>query len=161
MSALTLAVLIIAGCGGDDGSDTQTASQGQDATAETGGDRSPPTKSRFAKRAKAICTQERERAVAIADRTRPKKQSGFEATPGAFEETIRASLVPTMESDIERISALGAPNGQQEQVESMLEAMQGVIDATMEPEGESRFAEALQLLGKEARSLGLPACGLS
>jgi len=71
-------------------------------------------------------------------------------------------LLPGIESQIKKIWALGAPRGDEEQVEKFLDTLQEKIDAVRKlPSIASRFPvdRTLKPAGDLARAYGLDYCG--
>jgi hypothetical protein len=181
---LALAALLAAGCGGGsgggDGKTAASGSGGGEATAGgTQGDSGSQaagegdeggvsvqagslSKEEFVKRAGAICrlTQERARGrfLAFAARNRKVPSSGpkLEAKVAEFVDRVG---IPTFEEQIEKIRELGAPSGDEEQVEAILAAMRGALqrgheDPTTVIRSHEDFLEPSRL----ANEYGLKAC---
>lgn len=163
---LVLSIALIAGCGGD-GDDGEGAGSGGNDAASTGsggesggsgGDVpvSNLSKIQFTKQASKICAQERKRAVARASRN----SAGDSNSPDAFQQVLEQTLVPTLEADVNRLRELGAPSGEEAQVESLLASMETAI-AAINGEASEDIGKALQRQSKQAASLGVPLCGVS
>ncbi len=142
--------LIAAGCGSS--SDNST-----DSTASL-------TKAEFVKQGNAICATGNKQIEAgfesfgkehhLSENTQPT-----EAQAAELAETV---LVPAVTTQIEGIRALGAPSGEEDQVNAILEAAEeGVEKAEEDPNalfssnGENAFGEANEL----SREYGLTTCG--
>lgn len=131
--------MIAAGCGGDDGSSSSPTS-------------SALTKSEFITQADAIC---KSGDAAINAAPQPKSQKQAEAF-------ITSTVVPNVQKQVDQIRALGAPSGDEDQVNAILDsAQQGIDTVTADPSaiasrnGSDPFADANQ----KAKAYGLEACG--
>jgi hypothetical protein len=139
--------LLAAGCGSSGGS-TSTASI---------------TKAEFIKQADAICAkgnkqiqteiQAYSKKVGLSGNTQP--------TNAQVTEIANTILVPSVQSQHDDIGALGAPSGQESQVNAILAAVQDGIDqakkdpTTLLKSNDTTFAKANQL----AKDYGLTVCG--
>ena len=151
-SALFLPALVltlgglVTGCGGSDGSD---ASDDAD-----GGSSAAPAISHddFIEQADAICTQ------ASTDLGNAGADLGPDDDLVAF---IQDTAVPNFQAQHDDIEALGAPDGEEDDVQALLDALQDGIDAvSAAPEDftssdANPFAEA----NTAADDLGLTVCG--
>lgn len=146
--ALAIAVVAVVGCGGDDSS-TETAAS--------------PTKAAFVREADAVCRKAQEEIikgaskVPIEDVPQARKEAEFKM--------VSTLLIPTLEEEVDRLRALGAPAGDEAEIERMLELTEGAIDeAKTEPEtyvqgedyvnGSEHYGEANRL----ARGYGMKNC---
>jgi hypothetical protein len=141
--AAALAVaMVVTGCGGGDSS---TASI---------------TKAKFIKQADAACKKGEEEiqknfAVYV------KKHKVEKPTEDDYAELIEVVLLPSAEQEIDDIRALGAPSGDEDQVEALLEAREASLEkAQAEPKlviqnSKKIFGEASQM----ADEYGLKDCG--
>ena len=114
ISAVT--ALYVAGCG-DDGDETTT-------TTST----SALTKQEFVRNANKICKSsndkiERASSQFFANAPRNKKPPTEE-----IEQFGRKTVFPTIQAEIDRIRALGAPQGDEDEVNAILEAAQSGLD---------------------------------
>ena len=131
---IAAAGLIAVGCGG---SDSSTSS---------------PSKAEFVAKADAICKQGSQQIEQAAKET----FSGGRPTPQQEQQFITQTVVPQSQSQIDQIRALGAPAGDEDQVNRILDAAQAATDqvkSTSDIE-ESSFAQANAL----AKQYGLVAC---
>lgn len=148
------ALLVAAGCGGGD--DSATGSSG-DVTVETGS----LSKAEFVKQASAICkkTQENFTGEAAAFVTKTNKEPPKPTETGPEEKLVETILIPNFESQVEEISELGAPSGDEEEVTAFLDSLQAVLDEASEDpqafiETEGSFGRAPKL----AQKYGLTGC---
>lgn len=155
---LALAVFLLAsGCGDD------TNSEGSGSTeiaVETG---SLP-KAQFIKRADTICG-EAVRKVRFALRVflvkTLKAKSTVAERPAELSQVINMVLAPTFEKQIDEVSSLGAPAGDEEKVSAILEAIQqSLVKAKEDPlefiENANSFAKPTQL----GEAYGFTWCGV-
>ena len=141
LAVCALSAFGLAACGGDDETVTTDSTQG-----------TPLSESDFTSQANAICAAgNQEVDSAIAD---------LGQSPSKDEITAFASdtLVPSIQGQINDIAALGAPEGQTEQVDTFLEDAQDTLD---DLEANPEKAEDDQLfadVNKQADALGLTEC---
>jgi hypothetical protein len=161
LSLVLAAGLIAAGCGDDDEETTTaatTTTTQAGATGPTGASGEPLSKAEFIEEADAICKAGDKEIDAAADQL----FSGG-ANPGQAEEEafITQTLVPGVQQQVDGIRALTPPEGDEEEVQAILDAAQQAIDELeADPEaffeqGGDPFAEANQL----AQEYGLQVCG--
>jgi hypothetical protein len=147
-----LAVVGSAGCGDDE-------SSGADAeiTVET----SSITKPQFIKRADAICDRVSDTLlISLITYIRQNRSDG-EPEEEVAADAVRETTLPKFEKEIKEIQALGAPAGDEAQIEEYLGAVQEAIESleakrrvsiAVDIDGAFRRSEAL------ARAYGLQAC---
>ena len=143
---MAIALVALAGCGGSD--------DGGEETQET------LTKVEFIERGDEICSKAEERSEPEAEEF--AEENGFDlekATDGELEEAIAAVLVPALNQQAEEIDALGAPEGDEEEIDAIVAALEnGTAEVEDDPglvlEG-TPLKEASQL----ARDYGFEACG--
>lgn len=149
LAAVLAALLLTAGCGSS-GSSTTSADE---ITVETGS----LSKAAFIKRADAACQAarkqfDREYAIFL------KEKFGKGANENALQaELVDTILIPSYSKDVEEISALGAPSGDEQQVGSFLKALQKRLEELHEKPSElsnEMFAEPAKL----ATAYGLDGC---
>lgn len=148
--AAVVALALIAGCGG--GSDSST-----EATT------SSMTKAAFLKKGNAICAKgNKEIEQGFEEFGKEHKFSKTnEPTQAELEEAAEEVLIPNIRKELDGIRALGAPSGEEAEVEKILAAAEkGLKKGEEDPgvmikEGEGPFKEANQL----AREFGLTTCG--
>lgn len=164
--------LMAVGCGGSEdsssGADSATsasstqAGSGSDSSADDGSTAdgasgqtiktSQLNKAAFLTKANASCSKKKEslleKLAAYAKQNESKKQPAEVFTANAY----KAVLVPMMEAQMAEIRKLGAPAGDEEEIEAMLAAQQATIDEFKEQktlestdEFERYFADATQM----------------
>lgn len=140
--AMAIALVAVTACGSDDG--------GEEAL----------TKVEFIEQGDEICRQAEKRSEPEAEEFAEENDFELEkATDAELEEAIAAVLVPALEQQAEEIDALGAPEGDEEEIEAIVVALRdGAAEVDDDPslafEGEP-LKEASQL----ARDYGFEVCG--
>lgn len=145
--AVFAAALVVAGCGsGDGGSGTSSL-----------------TKAEFVKQGNAICA-EGNKEIEAGFETFAKKHQLSENSPPSKTESKEAGetiLIPAISKQLEKIRALGAPSGEEEEVDTLLSRAEKALK-----EGEedpAAFIEGelapFKSVNREARELGLTVCG--
>jgi hypothetical protein len=155
IAATALALLLAAGCG-DSGSDSATGSSGDTTGSSTTGssgntteitvDTGSLSKAAFIKKVEPICRkamekfQTRLQAVYEESRDNPRKPTELSLE----EEYFETDFAETFEEMIDRISALGAPQGDEQEIATYLEGVQnGIGEAAEDHEAFSQaFLEA-------------------
>ena len=142
---LILTGVLVAGCGSSSSTTTTTAI----------------SKAEFVVKGNAICVAGEKAQEARFEAY--GKQHGLsekkEPTKAQKTEIVETILVPNIQSQIDGVKALGAPSGEEQQVESALETSQQALNKVKaNPElayaKQSPFASA----GKELHALGLTKC---
>ena len=147
-AAAIVASLLAAGCGGDD--DDADASG---ATGATGVSGESLTMAQFVTQADAIC--------AAGTSTIDAAAQGLSQVPEGpeLEQLVDDTVVPALQAQYDGIAALPAPEGEEDNVESLLSSLQAGIDEIEEnPESltdDAVFADA----NAQAQELGLTECG--
>ena len=103
-AALAASMLALAACGGGDDTATTDSTQG-----------TPLTEADFTSQANAICTAGNEEVDSAA------ADLGQQPSQADIESFAKDTLVPSIQDQINAIAALGAPEGQTEQVDTFLE----------------------------------------
>lgn len=183
--AVMAVVAIASGCGDSDNSNgdsnadatgsgavaSEESGQGADgdAAAEAGSGgaaikTSSLDKQTFVKRANAICEKKRKSSIRKVGVYLEKHDT--EGLPEAvlISRAFNAGLVPTIEEEMASIRKLGAPEGDEEEIEAILAAQQAAVDEVKELKKvasteafEDHFSEAAE----QYRAYGLAACAIS
>jgi hypothetical protein len=147
LAALAIAA-IGAGCGDEDSGDS----------AEANGSLS---KAEFVKQASSVCRQERKALAkdmsAYLERQRSKKLP----EPVLIANMFKAVFVPVVEAEMAGIRKLGAPAGDEQQIEAILVAEQGAIDKLerlKRAKSIGAFNDYFAPADKKLRAYGLPVC---
>lgn len=158
--ALALATgLIAAGCGDDDDetttSPTTTTTAG--ATGATGATGEPLSKEEFIAQADAICKAGDKEIDAAGEEFFSEGGSPGQAEEETF---ITETVIPNVQGQVDGIAALAPPEGDEDEVQAIVDAAQQAIDdveadpSVLGTQGDP-FAEANQL----AQDYGLKVCG--
>lgn len=147
--------LLVVGCGGGDSG----ASAGTESEVAT--QVSSLSKAQFIEKADAICekkTNEFHNEIETLQSQLTQGSAASELTKSA--KLVTVVFVPTFEKEIGQIEALGAPEGDEEDIAAILAAMQRTLDEGKdEPltvlRREHTFGKGFQL----ARAYGFTACG--
>lgn len=130
VAGLMALALLVAGCGGGDETTSLTRSQ-------------------FLKQGNAMCEEQEERRnQAIQDAIKGKDQTKL--LPLAQREEVVLTILPAYEEIPEKLEALGPPEGDEEKVEAIAEAMEkAASDVKSDPgkalESTSQFTQANKL----------------
>lgn len=148
--AAIFAVGLIAGCGSsDDSTDTETVEETVTLT-----------KTEFIAQGDQICKQAEEDSEAEAEEF--AEENGFSlenASDEQLEEAVAEVLIPALDRQAEEIEALGAPEGDEEQVEAILTALE---DGSAEIADDPSIAfegDALKEANDLAKDYGFKVCG--
>jgi len=155
---MMMAVLAV-GCGGDGDTNEESlaGAEGESVTVTT----SSLSEEEFLKKANSACREERAGLVGeVAAFLREESQKG--AQGGALVAKVgKQKLVPTVEAEIEAVQKLGAPRGDEEQVEAMLTAQQAAIEEVKSLESAETLYDVERhflAAGRELADYGLFAC---
>jgi hypothetical protein len=153
---VAIAVAALAtGCGSSgSGGSTESVGSGE-ITVETGS----LSKADFITRADAICAQSR---TELEHKYGAILKVNGSSQGGVADEIVNEALVPAYEQQIDEISALGAPSGDEKEVTAYLEAIQlGLEEAQANP---AKTVQRLTPFGKaiiRAKAYGLKGCAES
>jgi hypothetical protein len=124
MALVVAATALVAGCGGDDESSSAANDQSDGASVTT----SSLDKAAFIKQASAACAKERKSLISEATAYLEKPAVKKQPEGIAFANMARAVMAPTIEAEIAAVTRLGAPAGDEEEVEAMLAAQQASVE---------------------------------
>lgn len=144
MAIVTAAIAV--GCGGgDDTTDSSTATL---------------SKAEFIKQADAICADADRQGQEEAEEFAKENDFSLEQpTDEQLEEAISAILVPSLNQQAEEISALGAPEGDEEQIEAITTSLEDVAGEIEDDPGIVINGDSLSEPGELAEDYGLRVCG--
>jgi hypothetical protein len=150
--AAVAALALIAGCGG-----------GSDSSGSTDATTSSLTKAQFLKQGNAICAKGNKEIEEGFEEFGKEHHFSKKNQPSQaeLEEAAEEVLIPNIRREIDDIRALGAPSGEEAEVEAVLAAAEKGLEkgeedpGAMIEEGEGPFKEANKL----AREYGLVKCG--
>jgi ABC-type phosphate/phosphonate transport system substrate-binding protein len=149
--AAVVAALLVAGCGG--GSDDSSSSANS------------PSKKEFTVKADAICQKASERMQAQLFKVlRKDKVNGKLKKPSLADNKkfIVAVLIPSLKQEISELKALGAPEGDEERVDAIVEALEeGLETAEGNPEAVAAGSSDMVfgIASRLAGEYGLQVCG--
>jgi hypothetical protein len=152
--------LAVAGCGGGSDTTTSTSTTAAGATGASGVGGAVTTsdlsKDQWIAAADNVC-QQSDDAVSQAGQALGQNPSDADVT-----KFVTGTLIPQTESELSQIQALGAPAGDEDQVQAILAAAQQGLDKikqdpslALQQNGGGAFTEANQL----AQAYGLKVCG--
>jgi hypothetical protein len=151
------AALIVAGCGG---SGNSTNGDLGEVTVET----SSLSKAEFMKRADAICKTNKAQLIheyklfvtsALAEaKSNSASKSDEKASQRKLVDTL---VVPSFEKDIEEISALGAPKGDEQEITSLLDSLKKELERLQQDPSKVLDASFART-SKMAQAYGLSGC---
>jgi hypothetical protein len=145
IAAIMVAALAAAGCG------SSSSSSSTSTTAAI-------TKAAFLKQGNAICRKGNQQINAVAKKTFGKHKKPTQAQMMKF---ATATLIPTIQSEISGVKALGAPKGEEAQVNAIVVSAQSALDkgkknpALLVSNNNNLFKHSNQL----TTAYGLTACG--
>jgi hypothetical protein len=159
--------LIAAGCGSGSGSDS-TASSGETASTTTPAT-SPIGKAEFIKKADAACAKGKKQVetefAAYLKKNKikeiPEAKEAKAQAAGREAEVIETIALPALQQQVDEIRALGFPDGEEDQVEPFLDAVEEGIEK-IEEDPQAFFSGADEVFGKAdklAVKYGLKVCG--
>jgi len=156
LTAAIATVGIAAGCGDDDGSGSESGG-GSIAT-------STQPRPQFVKQASEICSRERQDVPQRIAAYQEKNPPGDKPPDVAQADGVQAVILPVLESEVDRIRDLGAPAGDEEQVEAILTGQQEANDEVAElekiPPEEDGWERYFDSTNKLMVAYGLDACAV-
>ncbi len=158
LAAAIASTAIVAGCG--DNEDSSSASQSGDRTIAT----SSLDKEAYIKKAEAACEREGKGAIGELESYLNKHSQDGLPQDKLLANAFKATLLPLVEAQIAAIRKLGAPAGDEEEIEALLAAQQEAVDEAQKAKNlnstgdfEKHFIEAT----KEFESYGFGACAIA
>jgi hypothetical protein len=155
--------LAVGGCGGGD----STGSGGESTSSTTGGGGGETTvhssslsKAEFSEKAAAICTREKTKGLeAMSTYLKQHPGAAGAAKIELIGEALQKVFLPAVQRQIDQIRALGAPAGDEEEIEAFLSALQEAVDeASQGTPSNGKFAQAFASSASIAHEYGLDAC---
>lgn len=117
------------------------------------------TKAEFLKQGNAICRKGNKEIGEAAEKEFPR--SGGKPSEAKLEQFASQTIVPNIESQVEQISELPAPEGDEEQVDAIVKSAESSVEraaedpsAMVKQKGEDPFAKTDEL----AKAYGLTVC---
>jgi len=141
-----LAVVSIVGCGGGEDSSTATGTV---------------SKAAFIKKANAICKQGIERMQRQIFAELKTKNGIRKPRPSEYEALVGKIIVPNVRTELRQLHALELPDGDEERIEAMIEALEeGLETAEDNPEAVAASSDAVfGIASRLAGEYGLTVCG--
>jgi hypothetical protein len=150
------ALLLVAGCGSDEDDATGSSGNGE-VTVETGS----ISKAAFVKQANATCAKSQEllerELTTFLEKTNENPSKPSEEPPeiGFLED----AYLPGFQQQVDEVSAIEVPAGDEKEVTAFLQALQDMIDtATEEPQAFVSGKVSIDKAGKLAKAYGLKNC---
>jgi hypothetical protein len=143
---------IVAGCGGGD-----STGSGDSNTIKT----SSLTKAQFVEHADAICSAGSARILERISAYMKEHESNSQSEAELVAKAIHATALPELEKQFDEIEDLGAPEGEQGQVEALLAALrEGIVAAEKRRRMSiaSNVAPEFRRAGALSRKYGIEAC---
>jgi len=119
------------------------------------------SKAEFVKRANAICEKQKKQSLAKMGAYVKKHKGGSGGANAALiVEAVKAVFLPGLETQVEEIRALGAPPGDEAQVEGFLSALEEGVEGASEASGSptAAFGKSFARSAKLAREYGIDGC---
>ncbi len=160
-------MLGVAGCGGGSSSSDSTSAEstGSTATAASGGKQtkthsSSLSKEEFVERADAICVREKTKGLeAMGAYAKEHQGTAGQSKAEVIGEAVQKVFLPSVQSQVDQIRALGAPEGEEQEVEAILAALEEAVEeASQGAPSSARFAKSFANSGTLATEYGLTAC---
>jgi hypothetical protein len=144
---LATLLLVVAGCGGG-GGDSSTST-------------SAISKAAFIRKADAVCSAGNKKMEVAFAHFLEENKNITRPSDADYEALVGKVVAPNLEREIKEIRALGAPSGDEDRVDAILEALEeGLETAENDPQAAVSSSEAIfgiaSRLGKE---YGLEVCG--
>lgn len=155
-------VLAIAGCGGggDSGSSESTASGAETTSSGKPVQSGDLSKDEFVKQADAICEEGKKQSLEKMSAYMQQHGASGEPTPELVVEAVKAVFIPEVQSQIDEIRALGAPQGDEAKIEAFLDAMEAGAKEAGEAtvSSSTQFGHSFKHSADLAREYGLDGC---
>jgi hypothetical protein len=139
--ATALCALALAACGGDDDTTTDTT-QG-----------TPLTHDDFVAQADAICQ------TANAELDAVGQDLGNAPSQADLEKAVEDTVIPNLQDQLNQIEALGAPEGETEQVDEITTGLSDAIDELEQDPGKITDENVFADVNQKAEDFGLTVCG--
>jgi hypothetical protein len=142
------AIVLVAGCGGSDSTTDETASL---------------TKAVFVKQGNAICEAGNKEIDADFEKLATEKNLKENQRPpqSVLDEAAETILLPSIAKQVEAVAALGAPEGEEETIETFISNAEAELAKAEEDPSQltEDDSELFTEVNAEARAIGLTACG--
>jgi len=141
VAATALCALALAACGGDDDSTTDTT-QG-----------TPLTHDDFVAQADSICQSADDELDQVG------QELGNSPSQADLEQTVEDTVVPNLQQQLNAIEALGAPEGETEQVDEITSGLSDAIDELEQDPSKITDDTLFADVNQKAEDFGLTVCG--
>lgn len=146
--AAVLTMALVAGCGSSDDS------------TETVEETVALTKAEFIEQGDQICEQAEKDSESEAEEFAEENDFELEkASEEQLEEAIAEVLVPALDRQVEELDALAAPEGDEEQVEAIVVALEDASADVADDPSQAFEGEPLKEASKLAKEYGFEVCG--
>jgi hypothetical protein len=145
LAALVALAALIAGCGGGDSTTDETVTL---------------TKTEFIKQGDAICKEGNDRSEKEAEEF--AEENGFKlekASKDQIEEAVSEVLVPNLNQQAEELGELGAPEGDEEQIEKIVVSLEKAAGEIEDEPGAIFEGKVLKGPSELADDYGFKVCG--
>jgi hypothetical protein len=148
LAGLAVLAVVVAGCGGSSDDTSSTASL---------------SKAEFVKQGNAICKEGNEKIESEFEKFAKENNLSKKKAPteAQLEEAAHKFLIPTITKQVEGLRALGAPSGEEEKVNTLLDDAEEALEEVEEDPSllSDEKNEPFEDVNKEARAVGLTTCG--
>lgn len=145
VAAAAVLVMLVAGCGGGDETTDETVTL---------------TKAEFIAQGDAICKKGNDRSEEEAEDFAEENDFKLEkASDEQLEEAVTEVLVPNLNRQAEELDALGAPEGDEDQVDEIVVSLEGAAEEIEDEPGIVFDGEVLKEPSELAEDYGLEVCG--
>jgi len=146
LAVLVALAVVVAGCGSDDETTT-------DETVTL-------TKAEFIKQGDAICQKGNDESEKEAEEFAEENDFDLEkASDEQLEEAVSEVLVANLRGQLDELEALGAPEGDEEQVEEIIDSLEGATEEIEDDPSVVFDGEVLKEPGELAQDYGFKVCG--
>jgi hypothetical protein len=148
LAGLAVLAVVVAGCGSSSDDTSSTASL---------------SKAEFVKQGNAICKEGNEKIESEFEKFAKENNLSKKKAPteAQLEEAAHKFLIPTITKQVEGLRALGAPSGEEEKVNTLLDDAEEALEEVEEDPSllSDEKNEPFEDVNKEARAVGLTTCG--
>jgi hypothetical protein len=156
----TAVAVALYGCGGGSGSTGTSAGAGTGAetSSEATVRSSSLSKEEFTAKADAICTRGKKQGLVAMSAYVKEHPGSSKSKSEQLIEAIHATFLPQIQKQVDQIRALGAPEGEEEQVTAILAAMEEGVEAAASASANAQFSQSFEHSAELAREYGIEAC---
>lgn len=145
IAVLVALAALVGGCGGGDDTTDETVTL---------------TKAEFIKQGDAICKEANEENESEAEEFAEENDFTLEkASKEQLEEAVAEVLVPSLNKQVEELDALGAPAGDEDQVEEIIVSLEDVAGEVEDDPGLVFEEKTLEKPSQLANAYGFKVCG--